>query len=58
VGNTSLGVECAELNKDKTILDSGTTNLRLPTKVYSKFIKMLKLKVSVITTKASFGLGI
>ncbi|KAF6026143.1 BACE1 [Bugula neritina] len=57
VGNTSLGVECAELNKDKTILDSGTTNLRLPTKVYSKFIKMLKLKSNISNLGDAFWYG-
>ncbi|XP_072166292.1 beta-secretase-like [Diadema setosum] len=36
VDNTSLGMDCKEYNFDKTIVDSGTTNLRLPTRVFNQ----------------------
>lgn len=34
VGNDSLGLDCKEYNFGKTIVDSGTTNLRLPERVF------------------------
>ncbi|XP_072022572.1 beta-secretase 1-like [Amphiura filiformis] len=36
VNNESLAMDCKEYNFDKTIVDSGTTNLRLPEAVFSK----------------------
>ncbi|XP_054760165.2 beta-secretase-like [Lytechinus pictus] len=34
VGNDSLNLDCKEYNFEKTIVDSGTTNLRLPERVF------------------------
>jgi len=44
VEGQSVGVEksCQEFNIDKTIVDSGTTNLRLPTKVFHRLVTLIK----------------
>lgn len=33
VGGESIGVQCQEINNDRSIIDSGSTNLGLPSKV-------------------------
>ncbi|CAH1797694.1 unnamed protein product [Owenia fusiformis] len=40
----SLAMDCKEYNFDKTIVDSGTTNLRLPTKVFTQLVESIKMK--------------
>lgn len=50
VGDMTLDVDCKELNMDKTIVDSGTTNLRLPRKVFSKLVMTFKKQVTIETT--------
>lgn len=44
VDNESLGLDCKEYNNDKTIVDSGTTSLRLPEKVLTEVVKEIKAK--------------
>ncbi|XP_076438522.1 beta-secretase 1-like [Babylonia areolata] len=41
VAGTSLHMDCKEYNFDKTIVDSGTTHLRLPTRVYNKVVQRI-----------------
>ncbi|XP_041373321.1 beta-secretase 1-like [Gigantopelta aegis] len=38
VAGTSLSLDCKEYNFDKTIVDSGTTSLRFPTKVFKAIV--------------------
>nr|XP_018671056.1 beta-secretase 1-like [Ciona intestinalis] len=45
VGDTMIEVDCEELNNDRTIVDSGTTNLRLPQKVYNLVVSVIKTKL-------------
>lgn len=47
VNNTSLGLVCTEYNNDKTIVDSGTTNLRLPRKVFARAVDLIKKNTNV-----------
>ncbi|KAK3106956.1 hypothetical protein FSP39_003917 [Pinctada imbricata] len=42
VGNTSLSMDCKEYNFEKTIVDSGTTNMRLPIRVYNSVMEKIK----------------
>lgn len=42
VDGSSLGFECDNYNKDRTIVDSGTTNWRLENRVFEALIKKLK----------------
>jgi beta-site APP-cleaving enzyme 1 (memapsin 2) len=53
----SLGLDCKEYNFDKTIVDSGTTNLRLPTRVYSALLAALKLQTTTVVIPDSFWQG-
>jgi len=46
VAGISLGLDCKEYNTPKTIVDTGTTNLRLPTSVFAKFTEQLKAQVT------------
>ena len=43
VGNTTIDLPCSAYNQDKTIVDSGTTNLRFPTLVYRKILALIKV---------------
>ncbi|XP_022090790.1 beta-secretase 1-like [Acanthaster planci] len=45
VENRSLGLDCKEYNFDKTIVDSGTTNLRLPNRVFKEVTKLINATV-------------
>ncbi|XP_071806812.1 beta-secretase 1-like isoform X1 [Asterias amurensis] len=47
VNGRSLNMDCKEYNFDKTIVDSGTTNLRLPTRVF----EALKLIINETVSK-------
>jgi len=47
IGDMSLQVSCKELNMDKSIVDSGTTNFRLPRKVFSKLVETFKRQVNM-----------
>lgn len=42
VGNVTVNVPCREFNNDKSIVDSGTTNLHLPEKVFNSVIDLMK----------------
>lgn len=42
VGNTSIDIACNEFNNDKSIVDSGTTNIRLPTKIFDIVVNAMK----------------
>ncbi|XP_029027125.1 beta-secretase 2 [Betta splendens] len=41
VGNQNLNLDCREYNKDKAIVDSGTTLLRLPVNVFSAVVEAI-----------------
>lgn len=41
VSGKSLNMKCKEYNFDKTIVDSGTTNIRLPKKVFNTVVKAI-----------------
>lgn len=43
IGENMVALNCMELNNDRTIVDSGTSNLRFPTKVYDAIIQMIKV---------------
>nr|AHF49001.1 BACE1 [Branchiostoma floridae] len=47
VDGEDLGMDCKEYNFDKTIVDSGTTNLRVPKKVFRKVKQMLDAKTDI-----------
>ena len=42
VNGSSVDLDCKEYNFDKTIVDSGTTNLRFPNKVYDRVVDRIK----------------
>jgi len=42
VNGKSLGINCKKYNYDKTIVDSGTTNLRVPEEVFNLILVQLK----------------
>nr|CAB3225059.1 beta-secretase 1-like [Phallusia mammillata] len=42
VGNQDVALDCTDFNDDRTIVDSGTSNLRFPTKVYAVLVQMIK----------------
>ncbi|KFP80635.1 Beta-secretase 1, partial [Apaloderma vittatum] len=42
VNGQDLNMDCKEYNYDKSIVDSGTTNLRLPKKVFEAAVKSIK----------------
>ncbi|ESN92225.1 hypothetical protein HELRODRAFT_132470, partial [Helobdella robusta] len=41
LGGASLGMDCKEYNYNKSIVDSGTTNLHLPNAVYNELVQRL-----------------
>lgn len=45
VNDVSLNMDCKEYNFGKTIVDSGTTNLRLPTKVFQTLIAQMEASI-------------
>ncbi|CAE1248583.1 BACE1 [Acanthosepion pharaonis] len=51
INGTSLGLDCKEYNFDKTIVDSGTTNLRLPYTVFQAVVDKLKQAVWVVNQR-------
>ncbi|KAJ9582597.1 hypothetical protein L9F63_023056, partial [Diploptera punctata] len=53
VGNESVDLPCQMLNTDKTILDSGTTSLRLPTQVFLKVVKLLNSSINQLNVPMS-----
>lgn len=51
INGQDLKMDCKEYNYDKSIVDSGTTNLRLPKKVFEAAVKSIKAASSVSGTK-------
>ena len=51
VNGISLGLNCKKYNYDKTIVDSGTTNLRVPEEVFNNILIHLKKYDKVSTQK-------
>ncbi|KAG1655901.1 Beta-secretase 1 [Nymphon striatum] len=49
VGNDTLDIQCIDLNDDKTIIDSGTTNFRLPTNIFNKLVSSIKKKLRFLS---------
>lgn len=50
VDHVSLKMDCKEYNFGKTIVDSGTTNLRLPTKVFNTLTAKMKANVKPLSS--------
>nr|XP_002740155.2 PREDICTED: beta-secretase 1-like [Saccoglossus kowalevskii] len=50
VDGKSLEMDCKEYNFDKTIVDSGTTNLRVPLKVFNRIVKGIDSTINVTIT--------
>ncbi|XP_064650764.1 beta-secretase 1-like isoform X2 [Lineus longissimus] len=48
VNKRTLGMDCKEYNFDKSIVDSGTTNLRVPKKVFSQLVQLIRSEVNVV----------
>ncbi|GLH01149.1 Uncharacterized protein GBIM_07354 [Gryllus bimaculatus] len=45
VDDVAVNIPCEEFNNDKSIVDSGTTNLRFPRKVFQEVVKMINNSV-------------
>ncbi|KAK3706569.1 hypothetical protein RRG08_055009 [Elysia crispata] len=45
VGGNSLNLDCKEYNFDKTIVDSGTTTVRLPVKVFKAIVQAIQTEI-------------
>ncbi|KDR08609.1 beta-secretase 1-like [Zootermopsis nevadensis] len=46
IGNKTVDLSCRKFNTDKTILDSGTTSLMLPTEVFNVVVKLLNSSIT------------
>ncbi|XP_061449248.1 beta-secretase 1 isoform X1 [Rhineura floridana] len=57
VNGQDLQLDCKEYNYDKSIVDSGTTNLRLPKKVFEAAVKSIKTASSTEKFPDGFWLG-
>ncbi|XP_015257577.1 PREDICTED: beta-secretase 1 [Cyprinodon variegatus] len=57
VNGQDLNMDCKEYNYDKSIVDSGTTNLRLPRKVFQAAVKAIKAASSTEQFPSGFWLG-
>lgn len=57
VNGQDLNMDCKEYNYDKSIVDSGTTNLRLPRKVFQAAVKAIEGASSTEQFPAGFWLG-
>ncbi|XP_074783315.1 beta-secretase 1 isoform X3 [Athene noctua] len=57
VNGQDLHMDCKEYNYDKSIVDSGTTNLRLPKKVFEAAVKSIKTASSTEKFPDGFWLG-
>lgn len=49
VGSSPVSIACSEFNNDKSIVDSGTTNLRLPTIIFNRVVSKV---ATYVQTKA------
>lgn len=57
INGQDLNLDCKEYNYDKSIVDSGTTNLRLPKKVFQAAVKSIKAASSTEKFPDGFWLG-
>ncbi|XP_042330374.1 beta-secretase 1 isoform X1 [Sceloporus undulatus] len=57
INGQDLQMDCKEYNYDKSIVDSGTTNLRLPKKVFDAAVKSIKTASSTEKFPDGFWLG-
>ncbi|PWA20531.1 hypothetical protein CCH79_00003565 [Gambusia affinis] len=57
VNGQDLNMDCKEYNFDKSIVDSGTTNLRLPRKVFQAAVKAIEAASSTEQFPSGFWLG-
>ncbi|MGH0153412.1 UNVERIFIED_CONTAM: hypothetical protein FKN15_073397 [Acipenser sinensis] len=57
INGQDLKMDCKEYNYDKSIVDSGTTNLRLPRKVFQSAVKAIKAASSTEKFPDGFWLG-
>ncbi|XP_075460345.1 beta-secretase 1 [Ascaphus truei] len=57
INGQDLRMDCKEYNYDKSIVDSGTTNLRLPKRVFDAAVKSIKAASSTETFPDGFWLG-
>ncbi|XP_044525534.1 beta-secretase 1 isoform X3 [Gracilinanus agilis] len=57
INGQDLKMDCKEYNYDKSIVDSGTTNLRLPKKVFEAAVKSIKTASSTEKFPDGFWLG-
>uniref|UniRef100_A0A8C9VYW0 Beta-secretase 1 n=1 Tax=Scleropages formosus TaxID=113540 RepID=A0A8C9VYW0_SCLFO len=57
VNGQDLNMDCKEYNYDKSIVDSGTTNLRLPRKVFQAAVKAIQAASSTEPFPSGFWLG-
>uniref|UniRef100_A0A480XZW0 Beta-secretase 1 n=1 Tax=Sus scrofa TaxID=9823 RepID=A0A480XZW0_PIG len=57
INGQDLKMDCKEYNYDKSIVDSGTTNLRLPKKVFEAAVKSIKAASSTEKFPDGFWLG-
>ncbi|ESO83316.1 hypothetical protein LOTGIDRAFT_169338, partial [Lottia gigantea] len=48
VDSNSLGLDCKEHNYDRTIVDTGTTNMRFPKRVYKSILNHIQHKVQIM----------
>ncbi|XP_036381529.1 beta-secretase 1-like [Megalops cyprinoides] len=57
VNGQDLGMDCKEYNNDKSIVDSGTTNLRIPRKVFQAVVNSIKDVSSTQKFPSGFWVG-
>lgn len=57
VNGQDLNMDCKEYNYDKSIVDSGTTNLRLPRKVFQAAVRAIEAASSTEQFPSDFWLG-
>ncbi|XP_053547375.1 beta-secretase 1 [Bombina bombina] len=57
INGQDLKMDCKEYNYDKSIVDSGTTNLRLPKRVFDAAVKSIKAASSTEKFPDGFWLG-
>ncbi|ESO89560.1 hypothetical protein LOTGIDRAFT_125352 [Lottia gigantea] len=57
VDSNSLGLDCKEYNFDRTIVDTGTTNMRFPKRVYKSILNHIQHKIMERPFSPSFWSG-
>ncbi|XP_039713845.1 beta-secretase 2 isoform X2 [Pteropus medius] len=57
IGGQSLNLDCREYNADKAIVDSGTTLLRLPQKVFNAVVEAV-VRTSLLYIQPMMGAGL